>query len=126
MHALELVAPQVGRELLELDGEAALARGLVARQDDVRRPGHLAAVRLLPRRHQIELIELIIGRGPGRVQRRADQVQPVPDLRVQDIALIVPEPRKKKKKKPLANYHPATSLIFDPDSDWLSELQFQA
>lgn len=124
MHALELVAPQVGRELLELDGETALARGLVARQDDVRRPCHLATVRLLPRRHEIELIELIIGRGPGRVQRRADQVQPVPDLRVQDIALIVPEPRK--KKKPLANYHLAMSLIFDPDSDWLSELQFQA
>lgn len=48
VHALELVAPQVGRELLELDGEAALARGLVARQDDVGRPGHLAAVRLFP------------------------------------------------------------------------------
>lgn len=97
MHALELVAPQVGRELLELDGETALACGLVTRQDDVRRPGHLASVRLLPRRHEIELIELIIGRGPGRVQRRADQVQPVPDLRVQDIALIVPEPREEEE-----------------------------
>lgn len=99
MHALELVAPQVGRELLELDGETALARGLVTRQDDVRRPGHLAAVRLLPRRHEIELIELIIGRGPGRVQRRADQVQPVPDLRVQNIALIVPEPREEEEEE---------------------------
>lgn len=48
MHALELVAPQVGRELLELDGEAALACGLVTSQDDVGRSGHLAAVRLLP------------------------------------------------------------------------------
>lgn len=102
MHALELVAPQVGRELLELDGEAALARGLVARQHDVGRTGDLAAVRLLPRRHEVELVELVIGRGPGRVQRRADQVQPVPDLRVQDVALIVPEPRR-KEEKPLAN-----------------------
>lgn len=121
MHALELVAPQVGRELLELDGKAALTRGLVARQDDVGRPGHLAAIRLLPRRHKVELVELVIGRGPGRVQRRADQIQPVPDLRVQDVALIVPEPRI--KEKPLVKHPLALLLILDVDSDWLSELE---
>lgn len=49
VHALELVSPEVGGELLELDGEAALSRGLVARQHDVGRAHHLAAVRLLPR-----------------------------------------------------------------------------
>lgn len=92
MHALELVAPEVWRELLELDGEAALAGGLVTGQHDVGRAVHLAAVRLLPRRHQVELVELVIRRGPGRVQRGADEVQPVPDLRVQDVALVVPEP----------------------------------
>lgn len=99
VHALELVAPEVGRELLELDGEAALAGGLVAGQHDVGGPGHLAAVRLLPRRHEVELVELVIRRGPGRVQWRADEVQPVPDLRVQDVALIVPEPGRRKGKE---------------------------
>lgn len=96
MHALELVAPQVRRELLELDGEAALAGGLVARQHDVGRPVDLAAVGLLPRRHQVQLVELVIRRGADRVQRRADEVQPVPDLRVQDVAFVVPEPESRK------------------------------
>lgn len=103
MQALEFVAPEVGRELLELDGEAALAGGLVARQHDVGRAHHLAAVRLFPRRHEVELVELVLWRGPGAVLRRADEVQPVPDLRVQDVALIVPEPggkgRKRKRKR---------------------------
>lgn len=49
VHALELVAPEVGRELLELDGEATLAGGLVAGQHNVGGAGDLAAVRLLPR-----------------------------------------------------------------------------
>lgn len=89
---LELVAPEVRRELLELDGETALPRGLVTRQHDVGRAHHLAAVRLLPRRHEVELVELVLRRGPGRVQRGADEVQPVPDLRVENVALIVSEP----------------------------------
>lgn len=99
MQALEFVAPEVGRELLELDGEAALAGGLVARQHDVGRAHHLAAVRLFPRRHEVELVELVLWRGPGAVLRRADEVQPVPDLRVQDVALIVPEPGGTGKKR---------------------------
>lgn len=96
MHALELVAPQVRRELLELDGEAALAGGLIAGQHDVGRPVDLAAVRLLPRRHQVQLVELVIRRGADRVQRGADEVQPVPDLRVQNVALVVPEPGNRR------------------------------
>lgn len=98
VHALELVAPEVGRELLELDGEAALPRGLVAREHDVGGAHHLAAVRLLPRRHEVQLVELVVRRGPGGVQRGADEVQPVPDLRVQNVALIVPEPGGRKSK----------------------------
>lgn len=97
MHALELVAPEVGRELLELYGEAAFAGGLVAGEHDVGGAHHLAAVRLLPRRHEVELVELVLWRGPDGVQRRADEVQPVPDLRVQDVALVVPEPGGRKK-----------------------------
>lgn len=92
VQALELVAPEVRRELLELDGEAALPRWLVARQHDIGRAHHLAAVRLLPRRHEVELVELVLRRGAGRVQRGADEVQPVPDLRVENVALVVPEP----------------------------------
>lgn len=99
MHALELVAPEVGRELLELDGEAALAGRLVAGQHDVGRAVHLAAVRLLPQRHQVEFVELVLRRGPGRVHWRADEVQPVPDLRVEDVALIVPEPGWGRKRE---------------------------
>lgn len=98
VHALELVAPEVGRELLELDGEAPLAGGLVTGQHDVGGAGHLAAVRLLPRRHKVELVELVLRSGPGGVQRRADEVQPVPDLRVQNVALIVPEPGQRKEE----------------------------
>lgn len=98
MHALELVAPEVGRELLELDGEAALAGGLVAGQHDVGGAGHLAAVGLLARRHEVELVELVLRRGPGGVQRGADEVQPVPDLRVQDVALVVPEPGQREEE----------------------------
>lgn len=122
MHALELVAPQVGRELLELDGEATLARGLVTRQNDVGRPGHLAAVRLLPGRHEVELVELIIGRGPGCIQRGAYQIQPVPNLRVQDVALIIPEP-KEKEEKPLERHPLALPLIRDVDSYRLSDFK---
>lgn len=99
VHALELVAPQVGGVLLELDGEASLAGGLVAGEHDVGGAHHLAAVRLLPRRHEVELVELVLRRGPGRVQRRADDVQPVPDLRVQNVALIVPEPERKRERR---------------------------
>lgn len=99
MHALELVAPQVGRELLELDGEAALSGGLVAGEHDVGGSHHLAAVRLFPRRHQVELVELVLRRGAGRVQRGADEVQPVPDLRVQDVALVVPEPGEEEREE---------------------------
>lgn len=95
VHALELVAPEVGRELLELDGEATLAGGLVAGQHDVGGAVHLAAVRLFPRRHEVELVELVLRRGPGGVQWGADEVQPVPNLRVQNVALIVPEPGRK-------------------------------
>lgn len=48
VHALELMAPQVGGKLLELDGEAALAGGLVAGEHDVGGAHDFAAVRLLP------------------------------------------------------------------------------
>ena len=96
MQALELVAPEVGRELLELDGEAAFARGLVARQHDVGRAHDLAAVGLLPRRHQVQLVELVLRRGAGAVLRRADQVQPVADLREEHVALGVVEPGDKQ------------------------------
>lgn len=99
VHALELVAPEVWRELLELDGEAALAGGLVTGQHDVGGPVDLAAVRLLPRRHKVQLVELVIRRGASRVQRRADEVQPVPDLRVQNVALVVPEPGNRGRKE---------------------------
>lgn len=98
VHALELVAPQVGGKLLELDGEAALAGGLVTGEHDVGGAHHLAAVRLLPRRHQVQLVELVLRRGPGRVQRGADEVQPVPDLRIQDVALVVLEPGRREKQ----------------------------
>lgn len=99
MHTLELVTPEVGRELLELDGEASLAGGLVAREHDVGGAHHLAAVGLFPRRHEVEFVELVLWRGPGGVQRRADEVQPVPDLRVQHVAFLVMESEGRRERK---------------------------
>lgn len=101
MHALELVAPEVGRELLELDGEATLAGGLVTSEHNVGGSHHLTAVRLFPRGYEVEFVELVLWRGPGGVQRRADEVQPVPNLRVQHVALVVSksEGRREEDKK---------------------------
>lgn len=111
------MAPEVGRELLELDGEAAFAGGLVASEHDVGGSHHFAAVRLLPRRHEVELVELVLRRGPGGVQRRADEVQPVPNLRVQNVALVVSESKgrrdedKKNRKEATEGEKGRESLI---------------
>lgn len=90
----EFVAPQVGRVLLKLDGETHVTVGLIAGEEQVWGSGHFTPVCLVPWRHQVQFIVLIIGRGAGtgRLRCWANEVQTIPDLRVQDITLIITKP----------------------------------
>lgn len=76
LQGLELMSPQVGGELLELDGEAHVTVGLVTGEQQVWRAHHLTAVSLLARGHQVQLVVLILTGGAGAlgVGGWADQV----------------------------------------------------
>ena len=92
------MSPEVGRELLELDGEAHVAGGLVAGEQQVGGAHDLAAVGLLARGHQVQLVELVLAGGPGPrlAGRGADQVQTVPYLGVEHVAPVIPEPARER------------------------------
>lgn len=78
VQVLELVAPEVGGELLKLDGEARVGVGFIAGEQQVGVLAQLAPVCLLALRHQVQLIELVL----PRRGRGTHQVQTVPHLRV--------------------------------------------
>lgn len=97
----EFVAPQVRRVLLKLDGEPHVTVGLVAGEKQVWGSGHFTPVGLVPGRHQVQFVELVLGRGAGagRLRPGADEVQTIPDLRVQDITLIITEPAERERER---------------------------
>lgn len=94
---LELESHVVGTELLELDGEFDVFLWLVARHQDIWVQYCAAGLRLLFL-HQVEFIKLI---RPPHVPLRADNVQFIPDLRVDHQAL----PRHKPATQNVQRYN---------------------
>lgn len=97
----KFVTPQVGRVLLKLDGETHITVGFIAGEKQVGGSGHFTPVCLIPRRHQVQFIELVFGwgAGTGRLRRWANEVQTIPDLRVQDITLVIAKPGERQRGK---------------------------
>lgn len=85
---LELQAHVVWAELLEFDGELDVLLRLVAVDQDIRIEHCAAGLRLLPL-HQVQLVVLILS---ALVRFGADDVQLVPDVRVDHEALSRQEP----------------------------------
>lgn len=108
MHGFELMSPEVGWVLLELDGEAHVTVGLVTGEQQVRRSRHLTSVRLLTGGHQVQFIVLVLGWSTGSwgVWCRTDEVQTVPYLRVQDITPIITKPRERERERLIIVHYP--------------------
>lgn len=91
------MAPEVRAILLEFDGETEIQVWSVTSEKEVWGRGCLTAPPLgTP--YQIQFVELIIRRGVGtrRPGPGTEQVEPVPNLRVENITALCLEPAGKK------------------------------
>lgn len=93
----ELQAPEVGTELLELEGKFDVLVGFDAVQQRRVGFGHRARVQLLAGNH-VEFVVLDSVQGAALYSRTHD-VHLIADLRVQDQTLTLNEPERGEKKK---------------------------